>query len=768
MQSLKKAGEDPAVELFILSFISLYLELLVIRWMAADIQAFAIFKTFPLVACFVGLGVGCALGSQKQFRLLPAALLFFTLIMMAGDVAGHLMHFPTLSGFIWGKPGQTDILPIYTAVFMPLLLVLLSGPFLLMASLGARLGALFNAIKPLTAYSINVAGAIAGSITFSVVCFQGLAPWQLLILPLVLLLPYLSKETGKARWGLVLVPLCVALAALSHPVLPDINVLYAKDKEREKQLQAPPVEVSTYWSPYQRLDVVPRYYVDDNDGKPISALLGNTIFSNRLQYQEASDVSPSRFAKYNSKPLSDYVMVYGQRYVLPYQFQPPGEVLVVGAGSGTDVKQALEHGARHVDAVDIDPVIMRIGKESNPGQPYQDSRVTLICDDARHYFNHCQKKYDLIVFSHLDSVATVGTGSVRLDNYVYTRESMKSALRLLKPDGLMVISFCTTKDWFRDRLYNTLKEACGYSPVVINDKHASWYVANTFFIAGRDGNINNLTIPPAYEHAFEKVAAYTPKSDKVLTDDWPFIYVVTHTVDVFYLLVVLEVIALSLFASRRVLFSEKDPRNWQLFFMGAAFLLLELQSISRLSLIYGSSWLTSAVVINAILVMILFANFVVGIGGEAIRKNKNALYIFLMATLIVSYFFPINQVIAHGGGAFSAATLVVPLVISLPMFAAGMIFASSFSESANPRRALALNLLGTVLGALLEYFSNYLGIKNLLLIAVGLYLVSWICLLRAAKLQTAAGASAESTDLAPETAQSPADTPRPSPDPTAG
>jgi hypothetical protein len=71
MKNLLARYQRPAVELFILSFVSLFMELLIIRWMSGDINAFSIFKTFPLATCYVGLGVGCAMGNNKQFRLLP-------------------------------------------------------------------------------------------------------------------------------------------------------------------------------------------------------------------------------------------------------------------------------------------------------------------------------------------------------------------------------------------------------------------------------------------------------------------------------------------------------------------------------------------------------------------------------------------------------------------------------------------------------------------------------------------------------------------------
>ncbi len=45
---------------------------------------------------------------------------------------------------------------------------------------------------------------------------------------------------------------------------------------------------------------------------------------------------------------------------------------MIGAGSGNDVSRALQWGAQHVDAVEIDPVIQRLGVENHPDHPYAD------------------------------------------------------------------------------------------------------------------------------------------------------------------------------------------------------------------------------------------------------------------------------------------------------------------------------------------------------------------------------------------------------------
>jgi hypothetical protein len=60
------------------------------------------------------------------------------------------------------------------------------------------------------------------------------------------------------------------------------------------------------------------------------------------------------------------------------------------------------------------------------------------------------------------------------------------------------------------------------------------------------------------------------------------------------------------------------------------------------------------------------------------------------------------------------------------MGVAALIFSSVFATVPDPPRALAFNLMGSVVGGLLEYCSNHIGIKNLVLIAAGLYMLSWL------------------------------------------
>ncbi len=76
------------LELFILSAASLYVELLIIRWMSADIRAFTVFRTFPLVTCFVGLGIGFALGKDTNYTYFPLATLLIAISLKLADFLG--------------------------------------------------------------------------------------------------------------------------------------------------------------------------------------------------------------------------------------------------------------------------------------------------------------------------------------------------------------------------------------------------------------------------------------------------------------------------------------------------------------------------------------------------------------------------------------------------------------------------------------------------------------------------------------------------------
>ena len=99
---------------------------------------------------------------------------------------------------------------------------------------------------------------------------------------------------------------------------------------------------------------------------------------------------------------------YGQVYEW-FPGRTFGNVLIIGAGSGSDAAVALAKGARHVDAVEIDPAIMQVGVDLHPDHPYDDPRVTRINDDGRAFLRRTTESYDLVIFALPDSLTLVNT-----------------------------------------------------------------------------------------------------------------------------------------------------------------------------------------------------------------------------------------------------------------------------------------------------------------------------------------------------------------------
>src|SRR5439155_3794304 len=176
---------------------------------------------------------------------------------------------------------------------------------------------------------------------------------------------------------------------------------------------------------------------------------------------------------------------FARYYELPYVLHSPaGQVAIVGAGTGNDVAAALRSGAVRVDAVEIDPAILKIGEMFHPEKPYQDRRVRRIVDDARSFLRNSTESYDLIVYGLLDSHSILSNASsVRLDSFVYTVEGLREARDRLKDGGLVSLSFTVLSDELGRKIYKTLEVAFGHPPTCIK----SDYDSSTTFLAARNG-----------------------------------------------------------------------------------------------------------------------------------------------------------------------------------------------------------------------------------------------------------------------------------------
>jgi hypothetical protein len=158
--------------------------------------------------------------------------------------------------------------------------------------------------------------------------------------------------------------------------------------------------------------------------------------------------------------------------------------------------------------------------------------------------------------------------------------------------------------------------------------------------------------------------------------------------------------------------------NWTMFFLGAGFMLLETKSVVHLALLFGSTWIVNSIVFFAILVMILLANLYV---LRARPRRMTFFYAALVISLVVNIFVNLDAFL----GLPEALKIGTPcLIVFIPIFFAGVIFATFFRESENPDMDMGSNIAGVVLGGLAENFSMVLGFNHLLWVAIAFYLLS--------------------------------------------
>jgi spermidine synthase len=482
---------------------------------------------------------------------------------------------------------------------------------------------------------------------------------------------------------------------------------------------------TTYWSPYYKVQTTPMIL----DGRRV----GYTIAVNKDALQFPMDLS----GRYSWIPR---IASEQHQYNLPYTFVHPRRVLILGSGTGNDVAAARRNApGAIVDAVEIDPVVADLGRTLHPERPYSSPNVHLHVTDARSFLQQTSQHYDLIVFGKLDSHRVFShMSSVRMDNYVYTQENLETVRDHLAPGGMVALGFVVHQKWIADRIYTLLDHVFGRPPLVYQTDS---YAYDTVFFTGK----RPLSAPPGsttisqtqFAHQvlrgdpngtwhYSQLHGYLEPSElsthsTLLTDDWPYLYMQDRTVTPNYLIVlvltVLASILLVWLTVPRIDF--RNPANWNFLFLGAGFALQETKGITDIALLFGSTWITNIIVISAILLVILLANFAVSRWPEIPLRW---VYIALFAVLIVNYFLSLRGLLAYG---FWVQVGASGVRVAGPLFFSGIIFARWFQRAENPSAALGSNLMGAVVGGLAEYSSLALGLRDLYLLALLFYGLSF-------------------------------------------
>jgi hypothetical protein len=684
-----KTSRRLALELVAASFVVLFQELALIRWLPAQVRVLAYFPNLILVSAFLGLGVGCLrAGRRPLLSAWPVTLA----VLAAVALAASRVVFAQDSGAEHLYLLYYDLSPdarVVHDVRLPIIVffVLSAASFIPLGQVVAeRLEEFRRRSGSLRGYSWDILGSLAGVTAFTVLGFAGAFPviWFIALLAAGFLF---FAASPRRRLGY--------LAAAA------VIVFIVVRAERAQR-----------YSPYYALAV---------DQQP--NLAGFSVLANGSLHQVAFPVR-------RAWSRAGYEAVR-EGYHLPYRLLKarPRRALVVGAGTGNDVAVLLDEGAERVDAVEIDPVILDIGRASHPDRPYASPRVRVLNTDARSVLNQAGEPYDLIVFGTLDSMTRLSAlSNVRLDNFMYTLECFRRARERLTADGGIVVYFMAATDYIQVRLFGMLTEAFGEAPIAETRNYGMF---NRIFMAG-----------PAFAHhdgaARRAGAAATSARVRSLIelprDDWPFLYLARPGINSFYLalmavfgvLAVLAVAAAS--PEMRGSLRRGEGVDGEMFLFGVGFLLLETRSVTEMTLVWGATWLTSAVVFGAILAMVLLATLVTQRRPLSYPASMAALVVLLLLV----YTLP-TRVLLVSNPLLRLALSVV--FVGSPIFFAASCFAFLFRSRERAAVAFGWNLLGAVAGGLLEFLSMAVGLKALLLVAAATYLGA--ALLRVRKTSTA-------------------------------
>jgi len=653
--------------LFLSSFLVLFLETALIRWMPAYVRLLAYFSNFILLASFLGIGIGCLLAARRR-----NLFVWFPLIQLAVIVAVDRLRLevalPSTSTIYFSSGTTAPVVPVESTLLLPLLFVSVA---VLFVSVAHRMGRDLSGRPPLRAYVINLLGSLTGVAAFALVSWLELPPSVWFGVAAFAALPFVVQDR---RW----------VAAVNVVLLAgSLAIVYR-------------MEVGSLWSPYYRITI----FQDKAD---------TVVEVNHIFHQSMAPVQQKEY--FYQWPYT----VFGDTF---------DEVLILGAGSGTDVAAALRHGAKHVTAVDIDPVILRLGAERHPDKPYSDPRVTVICDDARHFLRTTTKKYDLVVFALIDSLTVQSSfAGVRLESYMFTKESFEAVRERLSSRGVMVLYNYFREKWLVDRLANTSAAVFGRDPLghVHQDRA---YLA--VMLAGP--RLSELTAPPplppdvlAYGQSHAPSPAHPIERDAsvvLATDNWPFLYMRAPDLPRHYLAALALVLVVSALAVWLARGSGSGAWSWHFFFLGAGFMLLETKSIVQFALLWGSTWLSASLAIASVLVMALASALV---ASRVEIRRRSLIAAALLALIALNYLIPVGRVPFDSR---MAESLFYGALVFSPVFCAGLLFSSSFKESSSTADDFGANLLGAMVGGVGEYLSLLAGYQFLLILVAGCYLLA--------------------------------------------
>lgn len=659
---MSRIVRGPGARLVLTSATLLFVELVLLRWIPANVTYIGFFSNFLLMGSFLGIGVGILLG--RRFADVAWSPFPGLLLLVVGLILGAKLDVQVRSsneiffGLSESHAADTNF------VVLPLVFLLVAA---VMAALALPLGALLRSMPPLRAYALDIVGSIAGITLFTGLSVLSTEPpvWFGI---LALLLTGLALARRLTRFSLINAAFVVVTCAL---------VLGATAS-------------GDLWSPYYRITVQ----------RPAGS--DATISVNGIPHQAMHPVEAVQTAP---EPFYDQI----------YQWFPGrsfGHALVIGAGSGTDTAYALANRVQAVDAVEIDPRILQLGEREHPDHPYSDPRVHEYVDDGRAFLRSSADRYDLIVFALPDSLTLVSTSAnIRLESFLFTREAFASARDHLGPSGVFVLYNYYRQPWLLDKITAMLADVFQTQPLV---RHYDAAIGSAAVLAA------SATAFPASSQA--GLASAVTASVTPATDDWPFLYLRDHAIAPYYLIAlafVLLVAGVGTVLAAKMTAVPLSAFSPHFFLLGVAFLLLETRSITTFSLLFGTTWTVNAMAFAAILASVLLAIAV----NAAIRPPRPVLYSGLAIMLLIAYLLPPSALLFDPAWLRYVAAAGIAFA---PVFFANLVFTASFRDTETADMAFASNLIGAMVGGVLEYAALITGYQALLIIVAAIYAGAYV------------------------------------------
>lgn len=669
------------IAIILCSAATLLLELTMIRIQGGYVQVLALLKNISLLSCFLGLGLGFVL-RRSMFFSLP--LLPLLLLVQVGFLK---CLYKTDAYRALGNPfadeamvGLASVSGLDSALVVVVIITIFILNSLTFAPLGRLTGSLMERLSGTLGYRYNLIGSILGICAFNLLSFMCLGGAFWLVVFTVLMFPFFRG------WNVVsLISIALLLA----------SILVA---DHSSQLL-----VRRIYTPYQTIELL-------NDARG-----GGELSSNSLYYQRLMDLSDQAVVE-NPKALRDR-----SYYDLPFKLLGTAEsVLVVGSGAGNDVAAAVRSGVKTIKALEIDPVILKIGSSYHPERPYSSERVEALVTDARAFMKRSHERFDGIVYGLVDSHALLSgrNSGLRLDSYVYTVEAFREAKALLKSGGLLALSFVDMSSETGRKLFLMLSEAFeGKPPIVVKTA----YDSSITFIAGRDLSESEKLALGSFKDISHELADPGIRAD-ISSDDWPYFYMPRKVYPLSYLWLWIPLFTVSAALFRPAFRGAGFKFDWCAFFLGASFMLIETKAFTELALVWGSTFSVTTSVLLLVLFLGLLSNEVV---LRRWRITPWVAFSMLFLSLGLGYgltFMGLAGVPLWMEGALRG------LIITLPLFFAGICFSYRLERGKNVSSTMAANLLGSILGGILEYTSMVSGFRFLYVIAFAMYLLSFISL----------------------------------------